>query len=171
MFQLLASAAFGLAAGLIGTGFQAHLQRKEKTEDRLERRREQKREKAELIFRELSDLVKNYRDHVVHAMQLLTQKDPPLAPQSPSNARVTALLLVYFPECAPILDKFDADMRKIVEEIGKEVREAAKAVEPDKIKGLHLILAQESANRANQFSEELRPALKAEIDKLWPTAK
>jgi hypothetical protein len=167
MLQLLLSAIFGLLAGLIGTGFQAHLQRNEKTEERLERRREQKREKAELVFHEVSDLVKVYQDHTMHALRRLSAQPPTDAPQSPSNAKVAALLLVYFPDCVPILDKFDADMVALSESIAKELREGDTAKDPDKIKGIHLILAQQSAARAIAFRDELRPALRAEIDKLW----
>ena len=62
MLQLFISALFGLLTGLVGTGYQAHLQRKDKAEERLERRRELKRNKAELVFTELSALVKAYSD-------------------------------------------------------------------------------------------------------------
>lgn len=165
MWQLLWPALFGLFAGLIGTGFQAQLQRREKSEERLERRRELKREKAELVFQEVSNLVKAYNDLYIHALRLLTKGEKPETPPAASNARASALLLVYFPERVPLLDEFDRDMRGIVEKYAKELRDAYK--DPDKVRGLHVLIAQESSQRATRLSEQLRPLLEEEIKKLW----
>jgi len=167
MWLLLLSAIFGLLAGLLGTGFQWHLQRKDRTEDRLERRREFRREKAEQVLRELSDLRKSYHDQSLHSLRLLAQGEKPEAPPSPSNGRLSALLLVYFPDCVPLLDKLDRDIRSLVEKYMKELRESDNYKDPDKIKATHVLLAHESAQRVSQFGDDLRSKLQTEIQKLW----
>jgi hypothetical protein len=58
-------------------------------------------------------------------------------------------------------------MRSIIEKYAKELREDDNYKDPDKIKGIHVLLAHESAQRISQFSDELRPKLQAQIQKLW----
>ncbi len=167
MWKLFLSALFGLLAGLVASGFQAHLQNKQRREDRLERRREFKREKAEQVFREVSDLRQSYHDSSLHALRLLSQGEKVEAPPTPSNSKVSALLLVYFPDCVPLLNDLDRDMRSIVEKYANELREGDTYKNPDKIKGIHVLLAHESAQRVSRFTEDLRPKLQAEISQLW----
>lgn len=166
MLQLFISALFGLLAGLVGTGYQAHLQRKDKAEERLERRRELKREKVELVFTELGALVKAYSDLSIDALRYAQgQKEITISPVS--NARISSLLLVYFPECVPLLDKFDDEMMRIVRKTADELRKDEAFKDPDKVKGAMVIQAFESSQRAKKFSDDLRPRLKDEIQRLW----
>jgi len=166
MLQLFFGAMFGLLAGLVGTGFQAYLQRKDKADERLERRRELKRDKAELVFREMSELVTAYSDLHVNAIRYIGGR-PEAKIEPASNAKISALLLVYFPECVPLLDEFDKDMKKLVEEMADELRKDSAYLDGDKVKTAMVVQALKASQRASKFSDDLRPRLREEIQKLW----
>ena len=166
MLQLFLSAAFGLLAGLVGTGFQAFLQKQEKVDERAERRRESKREKAELVFREMSNLVKAYSDLNLNAIRYVGGQ-PETKIEPASNAKISALLLVYFPDCVPLLDEFDKDMIKLVEDMATDLREGNAYKDPDKVKAAMVVQAFKASQRASKFSDDLRLKLREEIQKLW----
>lgn len=98
--QLLAGSVFGLLAGLAGSSFQAHLQRKDKELDRTLRKREILVEKAEAVFDETETV-----DERVQAMlsQALEQAhgvnidDGRMA--FDQAGRLKTLLLVHFSGC------------------------------------------------------------------------
>jgi hypothetical protein len=166
MTQLFLSALFGLLAGLVGTGFQAYLQRQDKADERLERRKERRREKAEEVFTELSALVRAYSDLSLDVMrQANGQKEVTITPAS--NARISSLLLVYFPELVPLLDAFDNDMKQIANDTADELRKDDNFKDPDKERGAMVLNAFSFSQRAAKFAEDLRPKLQQEIQKLW----
>jgi hypothetical protein len=84
-----------------------------------------------------------------------------------SNVKISALLLVYFPDLAPLLDAFDGDMLKIVEEMTAELRKDNAYLDGDKVKNAMVVNALKSSQRAKKFSDDLRPRLKDEVEKLW----
>lgn len=164
MWETMQNVAIGLLAPLGALGLWG-LQRLDRSEDREEKRRELKREKAEAVFEEVNSLVRLYNSQSLYAFQL-ANKNNPEAPPVPSAARVSALLIIYFPNCVEMLDQFETDMRALVEKYGKELREAGEP-DPEKIRGIHVLLAYESLQRVVKFEKELRPKLQSEIEKLW----
>lgn len=63
----------------------------------MERRRELKRDKAELVFTELSALLKAYSDLSIDSLRYASgEQEVTITPAS--NAKISALLLVYFPD-------------------------------------------------------------------------
>lgn len=166
--DLLIGGALTLIGGAAGTTLQAHYQRKQQRDQHNERRRELRREKAEKVLAELRDLVSNYSDQALWAMQRANKPEENIdSPPAPSVAMLEGLVSIYFPECRGILQKFDDDMKGIVEKYAKEFRSKIETGHGLDIRGIHILMTQESSYRANSLSEELRKAMDIEIDKLW----
>ena len=169
--ELLIGGGLTLTGGAAGALLQAHLQRKQRLEEQAEKRRESRREKAERVFQELKDLVAAHHMQHVHALELSLRQpnsEKPERPAVPSSAILDALVSIYFPACRETVKQFQAECQAIFETAGDSIRAAGGLdAEPKTIVGIHVLMAQELSNRAAEFADKLRDAMRPEIESLW----
>lgn len=179
VLDVLLGGGLTLVATATATFQQARMQSRARNDEREERRREVRRGQAERVFEELSRLVTAYSDQVLHVTsqianaaagkELVAVSD---APPAPSVANVEALVSIYFPDSASVVDDFNADARKIIEASTGEIKKhfddhKDDAPDPKFIKTVHFVMARELSKRASEFSKQLKNAMGLEISQLW----
>jgi hypothetical protein len=110
MWEALQSLIVGLLAPA-GIWFGWFLQRRDKQEDRTHRRSEILREKAEQIYSEIEAVQERSSRAVFTALRdVHGMKDEDAKPFDIGMDRLKSLLMMYFPEAAPIIAEYDREI-------------------------------------------------------------
>jgi len=168
--DVLLGGALAIAGGVIGTTLQARAQREGQAQERDERRREVRRAQAERVYVELHDLCGGYhRQQVVALRGILDVAAPTETLQPVSSANLLGIVSIYFPECLPIVEKFDEAALDIITKDGTKIAEAyvARPDDPKTISKLRYALASKLSKLSSEFSKDLREAMRTEVEKLW----
>ncbi len=147
-----------------------HLQRRDKVHDRTHRHREIRREKAEAIYGEIVRVGAASTAALVRTMsavQQLGKGGPPIEPTPPVDTdNLRALLVMYFPDSRSIVDKFESTAQTLGALVGKEAEDAVKNHNPEKLKGVAVMMSAKNDEITREFLKEIRSFMDTEVEKL-----
>ena len=168
--DVLLGGALAIAGGVIATTLQSRAQRQARLEEREERRREIRRRQAERVLEELHGLLSAYHEQqMVLFRQMTGGADSKVELRPATSSSLLGVVSIYFPECVVLVEKFDEDVLAIMKESVALISESFKSRPNDDkaIKQAHLAMTKVIIERASKFSEQLRSAMKGQIEKLW----
>jgi len=161
MTSFLQTLAIGLLAPL-GAVLLWLLQRRDRSDERREKHKAIRRDKAEEVFEELSNIVALSGERISEALARMKQTPAPPVKRA-TTARLNALLSIYFPGCLPGLLKFEQQVQETVLKAAGEIGTSTAEEYPR----LQMGVASQIQKLTIDYSNELRKELRKEVRDLW----